>query len=621
VLVELFEHYARHQIEQAHLDARLVLDPRPRLALEGAELPLDVEASPGDTPLVRRLRRAWTVCAAFPMRAAGISSGGPTPGITVSVAPPEEAGYGGDLLATVVVARAGGEHTEVPRALALEYLLDGDPRAFSDRIAAWKARCEAGLRAGPGLAEFVLDPPGDEADPDPCWDEYAASLPLGEDQVAARVGAALDWAEAQLRRIEPRYRELYGLPLPADLADLVALADALGQLPADPPLSYAAGAPGWSRGWAWLDAALGMRSAGILDWFAPDGMRRPIRDAANLGDLPAAAEILLDPRLDWRFRRDAPQFVTFASGNSDGSHWGLWYDSPEHPPRIAHNWARDSAETEIVETAFPPFLEGAVAEHRDAALEDLQDDPDSHPYVLGQLRALSVVERHLAALQARISRSGRAARARVSRSRSGDRDVPRCPWPRSDQAPIGSPALAMPPGTGTLAGPGLGGGPRPSLRQLQRGIRDARRELDQGHPARALGLGLYLHWRDGDDLRRQAAGLLEDAYLALGWAPFAEILRSHVLHRDLPSVSVFDEAEWPPTLPEAAQVRAALAPVQVAWDWASATVDPDRVPERAEAYARARRLGLDWDDPMQRALAAWAPDDEDRLRVLLAGAG
>ncbi len=36
----------------------------------------------------------------------------------------------------------------------------------------------------------------------------------------------------------------------------------------------------------------------------------------------------LDERLHCRFRRDQPQFVTVLGGNSDGLHFGLWYDLP-----------------------------------------------------------------------------------------------------------------------------------------------------------------------------------------------------------------------------------------------------------------------------------------------------
>ena len=74
--------------------------------------------------------------------------------------------------------------------------------------------------------------------------------------------------------------------------------------------------------------------------------------------------------------------------------------------------------------------------------------------------------------------------------------------------------------------------------QIRSAIGTARRALDEGHPAHALGLGLYLHWYDSDDVRTESGELLRDAYRSLGWHQFEEILSQHLHHRDLPSVDV-----------------------------------------------------------------------------------
>lgn len=70
---------------------------------------------------------------------------------------------------------------------------------------------------------------------------------------------------------------------------------------------------------------------------------------------------------------------------------------------------------------------------------------------------------------------------------------------------------------------------------------EARSELAAGRPAYALALGLYLHWRDADEVREDAGALLRDAYRALdGGGVFADILELHLKHRDRTGVGVFE---------------------------------------------------------------------------------
>lgn len=66
---------------------------------------------------------------------------------------------------------------------------------------------------------------------------------------------------------------------------------------------------------------------------------------------------------------------------------------------------------------------------------------------------------------------------------------------------------------------------------------------------------------------------------------------------------------WPRTLPTHAQILAAPGPLAVAWD-AVCEIDADlTLPELVEAHARAERLGLDWGDPVARAVAERATDE------------
>jgi len=81
---------------------------------------------------------------------------------------------------------------------------------------------------------------------------------------------------------------------------------------------------------------------------------------------------------------------------------------------------------------------------------------------------------------------------------------------------------------------------------------------------------------------------------------------------------------WPLTMPSPEQLRAAPAAVQVAWDAVGDTLGDRAVVELTmlalvEAYARAERLGLDWDDPVQRAVAERTVDEAAVAALLQAG--
>jgi hypothetical protein len=368
------------------------------------------------------------------------------------------------------------------------------------------------------------------------WEALAAELGLDPDRLDARLAPIADAAFATLAKVRVRYREIYGLELPSWTAELAALFAALGDLPANPEHHYWEPDPGWQRGGAWMDSAFGMRSAGVLDWFAPGGLLRKARDAADMHkQVPPGGEGPLDPRLDMRYRCDAPQFVTFMSGDSDGLHWGFWYDSPEYFPVIAHNYARDSGETWLDrEAEIIPLLRSKSTEALEEALQEVvqhADNDELRPYAMRRWRALRVMGAHLDALE------------RWAKKRTWD-DEPRCPWPRTQGHPVGSPQLALRPGSGTVPSkvPGFSHTEKtPSEAERRAWMKEARRELEAGQPAHAHALGLYLHWLDADDVRDEAAKLLVDAYEALGFSPFAEIAKVHVLHRDLPSVAVFED--------------------------------------------------------------------------------
>ncbi len=505
-----------------------------------------------------RLRRVWDFAARFPYE---VTSGADRLVCTLDV-PSSGETLGSDGLRGQLrlIAYSDGELSQimesecvVVEAEALDGAWDDWTAllsAYDDRRAAWDVLSEIYPEDVCLELPRAPDEPVDEG-----WDDFLASLGLSPETAQEFVTPLVEAAFAVLPAVRARYKALYQLELPGGLAMLAALVEALGALPGNPPRCFWEPEPGRDRGCAWLDSALGMRPAGLSTWFAPGALLRQPCDAAEIyGEVPPGREGALDARLDMRYRRDAPQFVTFLGGDSDGLHWGFWYDSPAHFPVIAHNYARDSAETwldGVVEVL--PFMRKMIAKATEEAFEELvagdpagagagepagaeaadvtEDSGISYP--LARWRALRVVMLLLDGIEA-------AAAAFLIDAPP----EPPCPWPRTEGYPTGNPSLALRPDSGTVPSHVVsyqGTEDAPSLETRLAWIAKARRELAAGRPAYAQALGLYLHWADADDMREAAGALLLEAYEALGFKPFAGILRVHLQHRDLPSVGVFRE--------------------------------------------------------------------------------
>src|SRR5262245_48877862 len=108
--------------------------------------------------------------------------------------------------------------------------------------------------------------------------------------------------------VEERFRRVYNLRLPRHIAVFAAFWHSLDRA---------------ERSAVYDSMGLGM--LGITALFADDGLSLSARDG-------------LDERLDGRYRRDPPEFVSIVSGDSDGLHYGLWYDDPaDLPTFIAYN--------------------------------------------------------------------------------------------------------------------------------------------------------------------------------------------------------------------------------------------------------------------------------------------
>lgn len=316
--------------------------------------------------------------------------------------------------------------------------------------------------------------------------------------------AALSVMHDRFDAVAARFHAVYGLRLPRHMAVFAAFFDSLGE-----------------DGRSLAEAGLGLIPGGVTRYFDADGLALTGRDG-------------LDERLHDRFRCDPPEFVTMMWGESDGLHFGLWYDDPAEPPTfVAHNYARDSAETWTGErwSGLGEILRRIDKLDEDDMLDPELDDPGAQR---SRDRFRQLVEE--------FGDADRQACAADGISR----------WAGVHRPPIvGGLCSALPVGAGDPRGGFERSGERyrayragaPEVRDW---IAEAERELAVGAPAYALVLGRELHWMDVDDYRSDSLRLLTGAYRALGRDALAEIAAVHHANRDLRSVGVLTHS--PPSV-------------------------------------------------------------------------
>lgn len=301
---------------------------------------------------------------------------------------------------------------------------------------------------------------------------------------------ALEWAEQRFPAVAQRMKDVYGLRLPQYMATFAAFWRSLDDYE--------------KRGME----RLGRSPGGIMVWFEETGLTRKTRNN-------------LDPRLDCRFRADPPELVTIMWGDSDGLHYGLWYDDPaDLPTYIAHNYARDSAETWRDKPHTPL---GVLSEKaKDRIINEFGDDP----------APLSVYAVH-AALEWFVHADAQALA----------KNSPAIKWLKATRIPtIGTFGPALPPKSGTIKEKDTHKRLtiwRNDSKQARTWIESAKKECAKGKPAAALTYGLDLLWVDAEEHRKEGEELLLMAYEKLGRHAFAEIVKLHFAFRDLSSVGVF----------------------------------------------------------------------------------
>ena len=300
-----------------------------------------------------------------------------------------------------------------------------------------------------------------------------------------RAALALMWE--RFPAVEDRVRRVYGLRLPRHLAVLCALLGSVDRAEKE-GLSY-----------------LGVARFGLTEYFGDGGLDLVGRDG-------------LDERLQGRYRQDPPEFVTVLGGDSDGLHFGLWYDDPSDLPALTvRNYARDSAETWVNKSVT---LLDELRSRIDRVADDYgEDGPEAQ-----QLRALAVALDWFGEADEEALRADGLSRRPPRRAFTGVSVFPLLPTGSGD--PRLSESNQRLEGFGTESAEAL------------EWIAQAERELAAGEPAFALAVGAELHWLDRDPYRTQSRDLLVGAYRALGRDALAEIAEVHIANRDLRSVDV-----------------------------------------------------------------------------------
>ena len=231
---------------------------------------------------------------------------------------------------------------------------------------------------------------------------------------------------------------------------------------------------------------IGVSPGGLLDVF--EALLAVDADPARLSTLGG-----LDIRLESRYYRDPPELFTFAYGNTDGLHYGLWFDDPRGPPQGIGSYYAHAG--------------GELALDRMSPLDLVRDEAEQYQEVMREGTTLAEVEepefRDLLRFRAEVLFEELAGWAEAGGG-SADDDPGLAPdEPRSRTAD----------GAGAIA---------------------------TGGSAEALCRGRDLHWGSARDPARELAArdLLVSAYRALGREALAVIAELHHANRQLGSVAV-----------------------------------------------------------------------------------
>lgn len=234
-------------------------------------------------------------------------------------------------------------------------------------------------------------------------------------------------------------------------------------------------------------------------------------------------ELALPMLLHWRFFLDPPEMFTVASGDTDGLHWGYWFDETNQASAVAHYYARDAYEIVTDGTTLTSAMVRHIGRRIDSARENIEYDADHADEYRRQIEAATALRVALV----------EAATAR------GEWPAPR--MARSANVPTFD-------GMGVrVEEPALGDAPVDAERVFRRAgqgegaalVAEATAALEAGHPGLALLLARPA-WtaRECEAQHADAAEVMARAYTAIGRERLALVLRTHQEHRDMRSVDI-----------------------------------------------------------------------------------
>jgi hypothetical protein len=220
--------------------------------------------------------------------------------------------------------------------------------------------------------------------------------------------------------------------------------------------------------------------------------------AGKLDDL----ELRYPAILHWRYQYDPPELFTVMVGDTDGLHWGYWFDDPGRlPPVVASFYARDSVDLTEHES-----LAHALATHVEHTRRGLRENRRADRAHAAEY------DRDLAALDA-LDATRPKPRAQPQRTTVAD----------------------TPEGMGVVVAPAqLAPWRRPDTIEREAILAFVDAEIAARRPGTALLVGRTL-W---DGAKKLALDVLVRAYTALDREPLRAVAVAHRAHPAIPSLDI-----------------------------------------------------------------------------------
>lgn len=184
--------------------------------------------------------------------------------------------------------------------------------------------------------------------------------------------------------------------------------------------------------------------------------------------------------LHWRYQYDPPEFFTVFSGNTDGLHWGYWFDEPGSlPPVVSAFYASDAFELWTPGSTLFDAVANWIDNTKSGLVENIEYDSENAAEYRNSLEAVAKLEQML---------------------------------PVVTPAALRNPTHPTPELMGVVIPPNVGKAGESLLRGKQL-------------------------WFDGD---KQRFDVLAQAYDELGRTALANVVRAHKRHSRLPRLDILE---------------------------------------------------------------------------------